>query len=882
MAVNIENLDNRPWIPHHIPNQIRAELYRRTLAYGLKYIDPSTGFYDNANTWKTYRGPLTAWTRVVSNGTGVTKNLIGSSGMSAQEFENQKRNGFVLYGGQGFHDAFGNINFKNITNPYTTNILGYDVNGLPHFLDLNTATPDLVSLKQSPSRNVPVLMPPPGIVSSEANTQKERIRKVIVNWKCHSFAQLEYMTPYFFTPGISMTVEFGWNLFNINSLLDLTDESELTSLFKDGTPLYTKILESNGLYDVTFGIVTNFEFGTQDGITYDCKTEIFSKHRNHTGALMNEAPQTTVEKYTREIITKPSLSEFCKQRLKNVTKCLEGEGKNFFDALTENESKKEGYNNTELKKHFFAGKNENRIFIARNKIKEDPANVYKEPDKEMDWDSSSPDDVWVTMGFVVDLVNLFIGQKITTLKASDNPTFDLFTFDIDNVIIGGHPNLISTEGYKVLIPNPMAPKFNLGTTFWKQDYVNKDFATNKLQKQTSFKSAASFEKASQHMLPWNNQLYHVFKTGYGIAQNSDALHNLGAYRNNLDTHINRFRYNFGGSTNKSIKSSKLNDGDAAFPQIKSYTGQGNNYKPGYWGYLKDIFVHVDVIIEAATNAHTAEDFLTSILKDISGATAGFWELAIVEDENKLKIIDKKLISRNVYQNLYQFDLSSDSCIKGFSFTANPSNAQMTQVLAGSNNNQGSQTGQVTATALPDFKFGDRLGFNQIEPEKQKSYLNESSDLIKQLQKHGKVDGAFAVSLIGKSIDDYYEVLNLVLPSKHLLLTLLNCVDVEDNLNIYGGQQPNFTIELVLQGISGLRTFQCFSMKNLPKPYSPDEVIFQIIDISHVVQNGDWTTIVKAGIRPITKINKSDNIKYEFSNGKDAFETNNYLPLQHTK
>ena len=36
-------------------------------------------------------------------------------------------------------------------------------------------------------------------------------------------------------------------------------------------------------------------------------------------------------------------------------------------------------------------------------------------------------------------------------------------------------------------------------------------------------------------------------------------------------------------------------------------------------------------------------------------------------------------------------------------------------------------------------------------------------------------------------------------------------------NIYGGQQPGFTVEMTLQGISGLRTFQLFSLKNLPSP-----------------------------------------------------------------
>ena len=882
MAQNIESLDNRPWVPHHIPNPIRRELYRRILDQGFNYIDMDS----NWSNYKNYRGPLSAWVRVTSNGTGVTKTFVNDNNLSKEEYERRKREGFILYGGQGFHDAFGQINLTDTTTPYQTNIIGYDTKGKEHILDLDIQNPNIVTLKGSPTRNVPVLLPPPGIVSVEANMQKERIRKITVNWKCYSFAQLEYMTPYFLTPGISLIVEFGWNLFNQQCLLDLKDTDLLKKLWVDGTPLYQKTLDSNGMYDSTFGSIANFEFGTQDGMTYDCKAEIYSKHRNHTGALLNESPKNSsivVNKKTENMLTKPSLYEFCNQRLKNVAKCLEGTGKNFFEPLTVDEENKLNakdpngipYDNTDLIKNFYNGKKENRIFIARNKVQNDPLLVgsdtetYGQPDKDIDWDSTSPDDTWVTMGFVIELINLFIGQNIAT-KASNDPKFELFTFDINDVAIGAHPNLISTDGYTILIPNPTAPKFNLGYKLWVTDYQSA--ISNKLQSQTSYKTAASFEKAGPDMLPYNKKLYEIFKTGYAPVEKVKA--NNGAYRNNIDYIINRFRYNFFNND--------LDPYDAAFPQMNDYTVKGNEKKAGYWGYLKDLFVHVNVIINAAKDAKTAEDFLNSLLQTVSAASAGLWELAVIEDENKLRIIDKKFISKKVYQNLYQFDISSDSCIKSLSFTVTPSNAQMTQVIAGSSNNQGQNTGQSTATQLPDFKFGDRLGVNQLEPETKKTFINESADLIKQLQKYGRVAGAFAMTLKYVSEDEYYEVVNLALPSKNLLLSLMDCGDYEDNINIYGGQQPNFTCELVLQGISGLRTFQCFSIKNLPKPYSPEDVIFSIIDLTHSIQNGEWITTIKAGIRPRAKLKNTVGVNYEYTNGKEAFESINDVPITNLK
>ena len=96
----------------------------------------------------------------------------------------------------------------------------------------------------------------------------------------------------------------------------------------------------------------------------------------------------------------------------------------------------------------------------------------------------------------------------------------------------------------------------------------------------------------------------------------------------------------------------------------------------------------------------------------------------------------------------------------------------------------------------------------------------------------------------------FNIVILFLPSQTLLLGLMNDLDYSNNTNVYGGQQPGFTVEMTLQGISGLRTFQLFSLKNLPSPYSEREILCQIIDVSHKVDGGNWTTTIKAGIRSI--------------------------------
>jgi len=118
----------------------------------------------------------------------------------------------------------------NNTTPLTQKgaIIGYQANGEPHFID-----PSLRSLTNYQSRVdsnfpqdnvVPSILPPPGIVSVQLRQSRELLTFASFKFNCYSLAQLEYMMPFFLTPGINMFIEFGWNLYNQKSLLNLTDD----------------------------------------------------------------------------------------------------------------------------------------------------------------------------------------------------------------------------------------------------------------------------------------------------------------------------------------------------------------------------------------------------------------------------------------------------------------------------------------------------------------------------------------------------------------------------------------------------------------------------------------------------------------------------------
>ena len=954
--------DNRPWAPHPIPSWIIKEFIRRQNDIGLDYPVPVSINWDDNGNWQNYKGPMTAWARVFSNGTG---RVSGKSDFPI-------RNGFILHGGDGFDKSYGV--------PDNKNVLGYDSEGVEHVLNVSgdgnfVTFPNSIS---SENRTVQKFLPVPGITSIDAVIQKERIRKITVNWKCYGYAQLEYMTPYFLSPKISAFVEFGWNHFNPISLLDLrySNLDNLNELFTNsGYLLYNEnIRKSFGLYDVTMGIVSGFDFTSQDGITYDCKTEILSKHANFSGVQINNS--ATVLSDDKKTSVQSKFSDYIEKRLTKLPNCIL-QKKNFMDALDKDEIdalqkgtflsstfpfyKYDDGQYIDWEGNNGNGRPEDRIFFGRRDGDGDSQMMNGK--STYDWDSKEQNEIWVTMGFIVELTNVFFNKDLN-IELKNAKSYSLYEIDIDDVKIGAHPNLISCDGSALLIPNQKAPKYNLGVKFPIGNPDDNDYQKQILDtgpnKSLYLASNLSFSPSSSLC---DRTLFKIFRTGYkpfnelndpkapteiiknikfsdigsgnlavDLLKTEDQLLkrllfnkpevkllnkitsnsktddkekqssnqsplekrakkkiSFNVFRDDLDGIINRFRYN-----NYDMP------GTRSFPQWKD---DDENSKPaGYWGYLKDLYVNKNVLIECAKSSETVESFYNSLFGKINAAAAKIWELSIVEDSEdsgKLRIVDKKYVQYNKMK-IYQFDVgASNNFIKTINFTAQLSNVASNQVISSASTNKtsagNSPNGDVNSNQIIPFPYGDRFYKDTlIKPRK----IDENLEIIKQLQGNpapsGASNGSYIMSFktyknsnfkpqtteqkekisiaklqsaartgrddagtsgefipgIGEDEVTGWNIVNLVLPNDSLLIALMNDMDFKNNTNIYGGQQPGFTVEMTLQGISGLRTFQLFSLKNLPSPYSEREIICQIVDVSHKVDAGNWTTTIKAGIRSI--------------------------------
>jgi hypothetical protein len=101
-------------------------------------------------------------------------------------------------------------------------------------------------------------------------------------------------------------------------------------------------------------------------------------------------------------------------------------------------------------------------------------------------------------------------------------------------------------------------------------------------------------------------------------------------------------------------------------------------------------------------------------------------------------------------------------------------------------------------------------------------------------------------------ENKYRYIKLALPSNNgynILKKLLDDGDYDNNPK-YCAIQPGINAEITMQGIGGLRTFQCFLIKNLPEPYSEKDVVFQILNVVDRVESGNWETTIVAGLRPL--------------------------------
>jgi len=381
-----------------------------------------------------YAGPRKAWTRVFSNGMveypDGTANLIS---------DNDNEWGLVFASGDGFFNRYG-IDGKS---PYglSKQMYGYNCKLQPKYIESSTR-PNI---------------PDPGIISIETEIQKSWFAKAKINWICHSIEQLKAITPYFLTPLQTVIVEFGWNTFNQQSLINLSDFNQIIDIWDNHYNRYSEYVpKSKGNYEFLIGQVVNFEYTINDNIITGM-TEVASRQLLYSGFRKDSQENVVKGKIIdkdgklndKETEFRTKYKTMVDTFVNSVTatdnqgNSQSGLNEDFAKILKSNAGyvKKYGAKFENLPDHIFSGRNKQVIKYSA----------------ERDFDAKNkkgPDFTWITMDLLVDVLN---GMKnIGDVKDYTQYFFDL---NIDDITIGAHDNLISTKK-TVLIPNSKAPKLN--------------------------------------------------------------------------------------------------------------------------------------------------------------------------------------------------------------------------------------------------------------------------------------------------------------------------------------------------------------------------------------------------------------------------------------
>jgi len=863
-----------PWEPHVFPKEIQMELRRRSMNRGLNPVQSFQVDWTDDHSWMDYRGPMSAWVRVCSNGAGPEK-------------ANPPMRGFVFYGGKDFFSSYGftdkviSFNTPKANEPNKT-ILGYTVHGSAHILD-NDKTNDH-----------PIHVPNPEIERITATIQKEILRRARIEWTCFSFKQLEYMTPYFLVPGITCIIEWGWNHFNPLSLLQLDKDQQLREYFNNPYPLYTEnILMSKGNYEVIIGTITNFEWSIE-GNKIKCVTEVTSKDRLYAGIPIRgnlvRADEELTEKSSTEKTKSPHDSEtgvldsFKRfvvdyvERFKDLPdKTKDGDAivnyyiseRNPLHGFIQFLKERHPNNYKDYLFGIFYGRDEKWVSVSKSyggyasakigiipegnlRTKQEKVLDDEYANKEKDFDAANPRaDLWLNMGLVMELMNFF---GCSSLKGFNNES--LFLVDVDDCIISAHPNLISTDGDILLIPNAMAPKYHTGQ--YGAAATRGDIPYEKLMQPASQKmpivNADELEKIKNDPKPtlkWAN-----YRMRRVLLQGA----NYGILRDDLSQLINAHRYKFGNPR-----------GDFEFPFTGDYMveegGELRVYEAWFTGFFKNLYLNTKVLKELVQNKDivTLKDLVEAIFAKINQAAAGFWKFKLTGATGRssskglatMKVIDENLtqLTSNVGE-VFTFDYNAaDGLIQQLNFRPMLSNAQAIRTIYAQTNLENKQRVVMSGqNELLDYKFKDRLFMdaNKSQNKEEPSVFTNNSykETMAKLQSVDPLDKCFQMTTKDKKTQKKV-IFRLAIPPSHEEILYLLLDDDDRNHNPrYTGIMPGIQAEITIQGIAGIRTFSVFRIRGLPEPYSEREIVFRVINCNDTVQNGQWTTQIVAGILPL--------------------------------
>ena len=790
-----------PYASVPISGYMRREFKRRRDTYGSKFVKSDTYGTTNSPNMADYRGSMTSWIRVVSN--GITK--YGGSG-------------FVLKGGDGFNKSYG-IGGSN-------GVIGYTHDGKPHIID-----------NQDPN-TYQKYRPIPGIESIEVDIRKDVYRMAFIKWKCYSVEQLNYMMPYMFNPYTTVFLEWGWNTYNPLSLIDISNPGTATEFEKGGSKIVegfegtgmigaymNPLLIENGLeisdgrYDGMVGHIINFDYTFNPSeMCFNCTTEIASNSRFYFGLSSNSI---TAKNDAKDI--------------ENFAKALRSEyfTKSIRAALNY-------YSNSVLRDGRFIKKREqtgqeSALFDMIKYRVFSPTNFFSRVIGGSE--SFAPGSkIYLSFGLLVDILNDNNTTAITPIE-----------INIEEQKIGAHPNLVSCSD-KFLIPNSGAPYFNPMT-----------LADSSRRSSGAYKDEPILYEAPSGKNKQADKLLNLV-LATNRRQNLDTVINHLQIKSNRPNGATQFPSE-GNSYEGLLKNIYLSF-DFVEEQLKSTPDLRSflksicemlNDNVTIWRLevidwdgklsIRDLnYLDVEILTkrkekfgidskDAAIymfDAFTQDSFLKEFGFNVklSDAVAN----AVVNQVNNQIVSDKndegENKTGNVTNQTYLFPTVNDVLLRELPM----SDAGATK----------------SVSTAPPLTQSEKEAYAISMQSKLKNRLDEMNNIDERTIPFGRdVD----VTLPDGRKQKRKGYIRLVMPGESGKAKLMQLMD--DNSaefsNISTMPIPGVKVEFSILGISGFKMFQIFGVNNLPKPYN--DCFFQITELKHSVTDAGWITRVTAAVRP---------------------------------
>ena len=732
-------------------------------------------------------GPFSEWVIEELNKrvNGISSGINQTINSDSINYNSGPRRHWIRAFSSGFVDGIDTDNswgliLKSIDSSYNVTTLDtfsarYGISQQQVYGYFNNETPKLI-----PSNEYKINVPEPGIVSFTADVQKNFYITAKLNWVCHSIDQLNAITPYFLTPLTSVFVEWGWNSFNNQSLLDYTNENKLKKIIDNHFLHYQEsVPKSKGNYEFMVGEITNFEYTVEENLIRGF-TEIRSRQMSWSGFNIRGAKNVAAITSNGESSISPALDfkTVCQQILMG----LQLKSENYDPKLRPNQiqGRVERKLSQEEKNGITALLNilQNITSNGKPKYGEGGADVSKyiyrlinttEPNnfKQDDGSKINLMDTYITFELFADILNALKDQHANNQSLKNYATVDV------NTDVGYHGNLISTSK-NVLIPNTRSPKFNgrgslpyssqdcdAETKFIEDiDDLTKSESTvsalffeelkDRLVGPTALKDSAlvtignklgnaninvnpptAREKGQDKnvfMIEENTGPYNVNNPGKG--QNSTLTLLVGytqgkLYRNNLDAVLNKY-----GRTKY-----RENSGFGVDTRNDEYLSRNPNVKNITTPNIKNVYINLNFIKDSIVNNENVidmESVYNIILKELNDSVCDFWNLELVNvdtdgsdgSKTRLKVIDRKRINVNIPPG-YVFEYgNSNSIIKKINFTTTLTNAQANQILYRSFGNKSLSTNNMI-----DFTGGGKYRDKLKTTEKTKNNSKPSETIL---------------------------------------------------------------------------------------------------------------------------------------------------------